>query len=73
VTLPQDVRNRIALERAEGRTMLQISDGLNADGIATARHATQWWPSTVGAVLRSVAMDQVAAASRSTVAGQVAG
>ena len=69
VTLPQEIRDRIAQERAEGRTMLQISDGLNADGIPTARHATQWWPSTVGAVLRSVALDVAAA----TASGEVAG
>jgi DNA invertase Pin-like site-specific DNA recombinase len=42
---------RIAGERATGRSLQAIADGLNAEGVATAHGGAKWWPSTVGKVL----------------------
>ena len=58
VTLPAEVRERIAAERALGNTMRAIADGLNHDGIPTARGGSDWRSGTVGAVLASIEKDQ---------------
>ena len=60
VSLPEAIRRRVARERAQGRTLQAIADDLNADRIPTARGGVQWWPSSVRAVLRSVALDAAA-------------
>ena len=62
VTLPDDVRLRIAGERAEGRTLQAIADDLNTEQVPTARGG-RWYPSTVAKVCRSVALDAEAAAA----------
>jgi DNA invertase Pin-like site-specific DNA recombinase len=49
--LPRQVVKRIVLERASGRTLQAIADGLNGDGVPTAHGGSAWWPSTVGNVL----------------------
>lgn len=51
--LPQDVVDRIRSERKRGSTLTAITDGLNRDSVATAQGGRRWYPSTVGAVLRS--------------------
>jgi DNA invertase Pin-like site-specific DNA recombinase len=51
--LPADIRRRIRWERARGRTLQEIADRLNRDGLPTAHGGSQWWTSTVSAVLRS--------------------
>lgn len=61
VTLSEDVRGRIATERAEGRTLAAIAEDLTAEGVPTARGGARWYPSTVKAVLRSLDLDAVAA------------
>lgn len=66
VTLPQAVRERIAAERASGATLAAIAASLNGDKVATARGGSQWHPSTVAAVLRSLDNDAVAAAATTT-------
>lgn len=53
--LPPAVVERIARERAEGRSLQRIADGLAADGVPTARGG-KWYPSTVSYVLRSPAV-----------------
>ncbi len=58
VTLPAEVRERIAAERALGTTMRSIADGLNADGIPTARGGSDWRSGTVDAVLASIEKDR---------------
>lgn len=63
VGLPQDVRNLIGDLRAEGFTMQAIADRLNAQGVPTARGGTTWRPSSVHAVLESLARDAEAAAA----------
>lgn len=63
VKLAQDVRERIALERAEGRSFQAIADGLTADGIPTARGG-RWYSATVRAVLLSVGYDIEAKVAR---------
>lgn len=51
-TLPLDVLQRISRERAEGRTLRAIADGLTADAVPTAQGGV-WRPGTVAAVLSS--------------------
>jgi DNA invertase Pin-like site-specific DNA recombinase len=51
------VSARIIGERQEGRTMQVIADGLNSDGVPTARGGSKWYPSTVKGVLNSAELD----------------
>ena len=46
VTLPDEVRARIADERTAGRTLAAIADDLNAENVPTARGG-RWHPSTL--------------------------
>jgi DNA invertase Pin-like site-specific DNA recombinase len=64
VTLPNDVRQRIATERAEPRTLAAIAAGLNEDRVPTAQGGAKWYPATVRAVLASVDHDRLAAVDR---------
>ena len=60
--MAESLRARIVAEREEGRTLAAIAEGLNADAVPTARGGARWYPSTVKAVLDSVALDAVATA-----------
>ncbi len=60
-TLSQAVTDRIVTERAEGSTLAAIAEGLNNDGVKTARGGARWYPSTVKAVLASADLDALAA------------
>jgi DNA invertase Pin-like site-specific DNA recombinase len=51
--LPDDVVARILTERAAGRRLVAIADGLTADGVPTARGGSTWRASTVESVLKS--------------------
>jgi DNA invertase Pin-like site-specific DNA recombinase len=51
-TLPLEVLARISRERAQGRTLRAIADGLTADAVPTAQGGV-WRPGTVAAVLSS--------------------
>jgi DNA invertase Pin-like site-specific DNA recombinase len=51
---PESVLQRIYAERAAGRTLRAIADGLNRDGVATAMGGRRWYPSTVRVLLHSV-------------------
>jgi len=51
------------VERGAGLSLAVIADGLNVDGIATARGGLRWYPSTVRAVIASLDLDDFAAAS----------
>lgn len=62
-TLPPALTERVVDERAEGRTFAAIAEGLNADGIPTARGGAKWYPSTVKAVIASSELDAQAVAS----------
>ena len=42
---------QIKRERAEGKSLRAIADGLNADAVATAHGGERWYPATVRAVL----------------------
>ena len=67
VTLPREVRERIARDRAEGRSLRAIADALTAEGVPTARGGKRWHASTVRAVLASLDHDhahQAATAER---------
>ena len=54
-TLPDEVIERIAAERADGWTFQRIADGLNADEVHTAQGGVRWYPSTVAGVCNSQA------------------
>jgi DNA invertase Pin-like site-specific DNA recombinase len=59
--LPDDVVVRVELNRNAGRTLQDIADDLNDEGVPTSQGGSQWWPSTVAGVLRSAELDRVAA------------
>ena len=61
--LPADVVDRVVAERAAGRSLQAIADRLNADGVPTARGFGVWLQQSVGALLRSQAARQLAAAA----------
>jgi DNA invertase Pin-like site-specific DNA recombinase len=61
-TLPLAVTERVLVERSAGRTLAAIAEGLNQDGVATARGGKCWYPSTVKAVLVSAELDSAVAA-----------
>ncbi|MGF9753767.1 recombinase family protein [Microvirga sp. 0TCS3.31] len=52
-TLPLAVSERIGRERREGRSLRQIAQGLNEDGVATGQGARVWHASSVRSVLAS--------------------
>lgn len=54
------IGERIMRERADGQTLRAIADGLNTDGVPTARGGARWYPSTVRAALRSAELDAAA-------------
>jgi DNA invertase Pin-like site-specific DNA recombinase len=49
-SLPPEVRERIATERADGRTWMAIADRLNRDQVGTSQGGARWYPSSVRAV-----------------------
>ncbi|MGZ4380866.1 MAG: recombinase family protein [Gaiellaceae bacterium] len=49
--LPVEVVARIRKERAQGKSLRRIAEGLNTDQVRTSQGGRQWWPSTVRAVL----------------------
>jgi len=51
--LPEAITDRILSERQSGSTLKSIADGLNADGVPTARGGSTWGVSSVHAVIRS--------------------
>lgn len=61
VTLPAEVRQRIAAERGRGVTLAAIADALTAESVPTARGGARWYPSTVAGVLGSLDRDREAA------------
>jgi DNA invertase Pin-like site-specific DNA recombinase len=46
-TLPTKVVRRIQRERAAGKTLAAIAEGLNRDAVPTAQGGRQWHPATV--------------------------
>lgn len=52
-----ETTERIVSERAEGKTLTAIAEGLNSDGVPTARGGAKWYASTVRAVLVSSELD----------------
>jgi DNA invertase Pin-like site-specific DNA recombinase len=55
-TTPAEVVARIMAERAAGRTLQAIADGLNVDGVPTVRGGQAWRPSSVRAILKRAAL-----------------
>lgn len=60
-SLSAAVVRRIAAERAAGASLTAIADRLNGEGVPTAQGGARWYPSTIRAVLQSVALDVAAA------------
>ena len=58
--VPRDVAERIRHDREAGGTLQAIADSLNTGGVATARAGTQWHPSTVKSVLRTLELEDSA-------------
>jgi DNA invertase Pin-like site-specific DNA recombinase len=52
-SLPDAVIDRMSAERAAGRTLQGIANGLNADGTPTGQGGLRWYPSTVSQALHS--------------------
>lgn len=50
-TLPTDIVERIRAEHLSGVSLGQIARRLNAEHVPTAHGGSQWWPSSVRAVL----------------------
>jgi hypothetical protein len=50
--VPPELVRRIRAERSAGKSLRQIANDLNAIGAPTAHGGTQWWPSTIRALLR---------------------
>ncbi|MGI8478926.1 MAG: recombinase family protein [Gaiellaceae bacterium] len=50
--VPDELVRHIRTEHATGRSLRQIAGDLNARHTPTAHGGSQWWPSTVRAVLR---------------------
>jgi len=50
-TLPRRIVERIHLDYARGRSLTEIARTLNNDDVPTAHGGSQWWASTVRAVL----------------------
>jgi DNA invertase Pin-like site-specific DNA recombinase len=59
-TLPRAVERRIVRERAAGRTLTEIADRLNRDGVSTAQGGVKWYAATVRHVLRRLAAHEAA-------------
>lgn len=49
--VPDEIAKRIHDERSAGMSLRHIAANLNADRVVTAHGGSQWWPSTVRAVL----------------------
>ena len=60
VTLPKAIRSLVSSLHQEGMGLTHIAERLNGDGVPTARGGMRWYPSTVRAVLRSIALDEEA-------------
>lgn len=54
-SLPSEVLDRIASDRASGLSLAKIADGLNMDSVPTAHGGRQWHASTVSGILASLA------------------
>lgn len=57
---PESVRRRVLDERAQGRSLRAIADGLNVDNVPTTRGGVKWHASTVAALLSSPSLAVVA-------------
>jgi DNA invertase Pin-like site-specific DNA recombinase len=53
--MPKKVVDRIKLERAAGRSLSEIAERLNADGVPTTQGGRRWYPATVRYTLRRAA------------------
>jgi DNA invertase Pin-like site-specific DNA recombinase len=63
VLLPEPVRRRIVRARGRGQSLPRIAAKLNAEGVPCAQGGARWYPATVAAVLKSVALDSEGAAA----------
>jgi DNA invertase Pin-like site-specific DNA recombinase len=65
VRLPDDLRHRIKSMHDNGTSLNAIARTLNEESVPTAKGGRQWYPTTVAHVVRSVALDAEANATRS--------
>ncbi len=57
ILLSQDVRDRIARERATGKSLQAVADELTRDGIRTATGKSRWYPSTIKSIVDGLRLD----------------
>ena len=62
VAIPPSTRAAIVRWRAAGATWQGCADALNTAGVPTAHGGARWYASTVRSVVRSIALDEEAAA-----------
>ena len=62
--LPPEIVERIVRERAEGRRLRAIAEGLTADAVPTERGGDEWSTSTVQAVLNGQDVAKLAGGKR---------
>src|ERR1035437_750126 len=53
-SLPDGVVERIAAERASGRTLAAIASDLNSEQVATGQGGAKWYPATISKILSRV-------------------
>ena len=58
VEIDQEIRLRIRREFHNGSSLSEIARTLTCEGVPTARGGRKWYPSSVQAVLRSLALDR---------------
>jgi predicted DNA-binding protein (UPF0251 family) len=51
--VPPEIVKRIHNERSGGKTLREIAESLDADGIPTVHGGARWWPSTVRGVIQA--------------------
>jgi DNA invertase Pin-like site-specific DNA recombinase len=54
-SVPGDVVARVLAERAAGRTLTAIADGLTTDDVPTSQRGVRWYASTIRQVLKTAA------------------
>ena len=64
VEIDDDIRQRIRREFHNGASLSEIARTLTREGVPTARGGRKWYPSSVQAVLRSLALDRETAAAQ---------
>lgn len=66
--LRHEAASRIQSLREEGKSLAAIAELLNADGVATPTGRGRWYPASVSQALKTLALDEAAAAAADSAA-----